>query len=187
MAISYKKLFNLLEANGWTTYKIRNEKLIGQGTLTALKNGTGGLDSKTISRICAQLKCQPGDLMEYTPFDIVRHTPTQLMVNNQQLADAIKCINHEEHFYSLCAKSSLRNFLEDVKEAFSKDIPVVFYSYIPPGAMTPAEQESYFIMSLKNPNDLWKKWGNRRRDEINQKFIREIFNQVFPECESIEQ
>lgn len=65
MAISYKKMFLLLEANGWTTYRIRKEKLIGQGTLTALKNGTGGLDSKTINRLCTVLDCQPGDLMEY--------------------------------------------------------------------------------------------------------------------------
>jgi putative transcriptional regulator len=67
MAISYKKLFDLLEEKGWTTYKIRKEKLIGQGTLTALKNGTGGLDSKTISKICKTLDCQPGDIMEYIP------------------------------------------------------------------------------------------------------------------------
>lgn len=67
MAISYQKLFQLLEEKGWTTYKIRKEKLIGQGTLTALKNGTGGLDSKTISRLCEVLNCQPGDLMEYVP------------------------------------------------------------------------------------------------------------------------
>lgn len=67
MAISYQKLFQLLEEKGWTTYKIRKEKLIGQGTLTALKNGTGGLDSKTISRLCEVLDCQPGDLMEYVP------------------------------------------------------------------------------------------------------------------------
>ena len=67
MAISYQKLFQLLELKGWTTYKIRKEKLIGQGTLTALKNGTGGLDSKTISRLSEVLDCQPGDLMEYIP------------------------------------------------------------------------------------------------------------------------
>ncbi len=65
--IHYDKLFQLLEEKGWTTYKIRKEKLIGQGTLTALKNGTGGLDSKTISRLCEVLDCQPGDLMEYVP------------------------------------------------------------------------------------------------------------------------
>lgn len=40
---------------------------MGQGTLTALKNGTGGLDSKTIAKLCKVLNCQPGDLMEYIP------------------------------------------------------------------------------------------------------------------------
>jgi len=39
--------------------------LIGQATLTAIKNGTGGLDAKTIARLCEVLDCQPGDLMEY--------------------------------------------------------------------------------------------------------------------------
>ncbi|MCF2617641.1 helix-turn-helix transcriptional regulator [Oscillibacter valericigenes] len=65
MPIVYRKLFDVLKANGYTTYKIRKEKLIGQGTLTAIKNGTGGLDAKTIARLCEVLNCQPGDLMEY--------------------------------------------------------------------------------------------------------------------------
>ena len=57
MPISYAKLFELLKEKGYTTYKIRQEKLIGQGT--------GGLDAKTIARLCEVLDCQPGDLMEY--------------------------------------------------------------------------------------------------------------------------
>ncbi len=65
MPIIYDKLFALLKEKGYTTYKIRQEKLIGQGTLTALKNGTGGLDAKTVARLCSVLECQPGDLMEY--------------------------------------------------------------------------------------------------------------------------
>jgi len=65
--IKYDKLFELLKERGYTTYKIRQEKLIGQGTLTNLKNGTGGLDAKTINRLCCVLDCQPGDLMEYIP------------------------------------------------------------------------------------------------------------------------
>ena len=65
MPIVYDKLFSLLKEKGYTTYKIRQTKLIGQGTLTAIKNGTGGLDAKTIARLCEKLECQPGDLMEY--------------------------------------------------------------------------------------------------------------------------
>lgn len=65
MAITYDKLFNLLKEKGYTTYKIRKDKLIGQSTLTALKNGTGGLDAKTLNRLCDVLDCQPGDLMAF--------------------------------------------------------------------------------------------------------------------------
>lgn len=60
-------MFELLESKGWTTYRIRKERLIGQGTLTALKNKTGGLDKKSINKLCMRLDCQPGDLMEYLP------------------------------------------------------------------------------------------------------------------------
>lgn len=65
MPVVYDKLLKLLEENGYTSYKIKKEKLIGQGTLTALKNGTGGLDAKSIGKLCALFHCQPGDLMEY--------------------------------------------------------------------------------------------------------------------------
>ena len=67
MPIVYTKLFDLLKEKGYSTYRIRQEKLIGQATLSALKNGTGGLDAKTIARLCEMLNCQPGDLMEYRP------------------------------------------------------------------------------------------------------------------------
>ena len=70
MSISYQKLFSRLKEYGYTTYRIRKESLIGQGTLTALKNGTGGLDAKTINRLCKILECQPGDLMEYIPDEV---------------------------------------------------------------------------------------------------------------------
>lgn len=65
--IVYDRLFDLLKAEGYTSYRIRKEALIGQGTLTALKNGTGGLDAKTINRLCKVLDVQPGDIMEYVP------------------------------------------------------------------------------------------------------------------------
>lgn len=65
MPIKYDKLLKLLEKKGYNSYKIRKENIIGQGTLTALKKGTGGLDSKTLSKLCKLLNCQPGDLMEY--------------------------------------------------------------------------------------------------------------------------
>ena len=61
----YDKLLKLLEERGYTSYRIRKEKVLGQATLTAIKNGTGGLDHRSIARLCEVLHCQPGDLMEY--------------------------------------------------------------------------------------------------------------------------
>ena len=42
MPIKYDKLLRLLEEKGYTSYRIRKEKILGQATLTAIKNGTGG-------------------------------------------------------------------------------------------------------------------------------------------------
>ena len=68
--ISYQKLFDKLKEEGWSFYRVRQEKLIGQGTLTRLRNQSGGLDSKTLDKICRTFNCQPGDLMEYIPDEV---------------------------------------------------------------------------------------------------------------------
>ena len=63
--IVYDKLFALLKERGINTTEIRRTNLISQGTLTRLKNGTGGLDNRTINKLCERLGVQPGDIMEY--------------------------------------------------------------------------------------------------------------------------
>ncbi len=67
MAIVYDRLFALLKEKGYTTYRIRKEGIIGNATYQAIKNGTGGLDYRSIDRLCKALECQPADLMEYVP------------------------------------------------------------------------------------------------------------------------
>jgi len=67
MPIKYDKLLALLKERGYSTYRIRKDNIIGQGTLTAINNGTGGLDSKTLAKLCKLLNCQPGDIMSYEP------------------------------------------------------------------------------------------------------------------------
>lgn len=69
MPIKYDKLLALLAEKGYTSYRIKKENIIGQGTLTAIKNGTGGLDHRSIAKLCRVLDCQPGDLMEYVKDD----------------------------------------------------------------------------------------------------------------------
>lgn len=65
MSIKYK--FDVLAAlreAGYTQNRIRNEKLIGQATLSQLRHGEL-VSWATIDRLCALLNCQPGDLLEY--------------------------------------------------------------------------------------------------------------------------
>ena len=66
MAIRYDKLLALLKEKGITTYKIRKEKIIGQATFSKIQNG-GDIDTRTISKLCEVLDCQPGDILEYVP------------------------------------------------------------------------------------------------------------------------
>ena len=65
--IAYDKLLKLLQEKGYTSYRIKKENIIGQATFTKLKRGEGGLDHRSIDKLCAVLNCQPGDLMEYRP------------------------------------------------------------------------------------------------------------------------
>lgn len=64
MAIKFKKLFTLMKKRGLSTYKIRQENIISQSALTALKNDKS-VTTDTLDKLCKALNCQPGDIMEY--------------------------------------------------------------------------------------------------------------------------
>ena len=64
MPIVYDKLFALLKDKGYSSYRLRKEKIVGQSILQKLRDG-GDIDTRTIKRFCDLLDCQPGDLMEY--------------------------------------------------------------------------------------------------------------------------
>lgn len=65
--IKYDKLMRLFEERGITTYILKRDKILGQATFQAIKNGRGGLDHRSIDRICRSLNVQPGDIMEFVP------------------------------------------------------------------------------------------------------------------------
>ena len=67
MAIVYDKLFALLKEKGYSTDRIRKEGWIGNKTCQSINDGTGGLDYRSIDKLCKALSVQPGDLMEYVP------------------------------------------------------------------------------------------------------------------------
>lgn len=55
-----------LKEKGYTTYKLRKDKLIGEAQIQKIR--CGELASKeTLNIICKLLDCQPGDILEYVP------------------------------------------------------------------------------------------------------------------------
>ena len=64
MAIRYKiDVMAELKKKGYTSNRIRDEKLMGQSYLQQLRHGEL-VSWKAIDVICKLLECQPGDLLE---------------------------------------------------------------------------------------------------------------------------
>lgn len=65
MPIRYKTdILEALKTKGYSTYRIRKEKLLAESTVQAFRKGElVSLDN--IARICELLGCQPGDILEY--------------------------------------------------------------------------------------------------------------------------
>lgn len=63
--ISYKMdVLESLKVAGYTTYKLRKEKVMGEATLQQLRDGCL-VSWANIDTICRLLNCQPGDILEY--------------------------------------------------------------------------------------------------------------------------
>lgn len=59
-------VLDALKSKGYTTTRIRKEKILSEGTLTNIRNG-GAINTTTLNVICEILKKQPGQLIEYIP------------------------------------------------------------------------------------------------------------------------
>ena len=65
MAIRYRlDILAELKKKGYSSTRIREEKLIGQSYLQQLRRGEL-VSWKILNIICSLLECQPGDLIEY--------------------------------------------------------------------------------------------------------------------------
>ena len=62
--IIYLDPIKKLQRAGYSLYRLRKEKLIGNGTLERIKSGQS-VSTETIDTICRLLDCQPGDILEY--------------------------------------------------------------------------------------------------------------------------
>lgn len=65
MAIIYKiDILAALKEAGYTTYRLRREKIFGESTIQRFRSG-GTLDTVVIDKLCTLLNCQPGDILGY--------------------------------------------------------------------------------------------------------------------------
>lgn len=65
MPLNYKiDVLSTLKAAGYSTYKIRKEKLLSESTVQKLRKYQP-ISWENIEIICKLLNCQPGDIMEY--------------------------------------------------------------------------------------------------------------------------
>lgn len=65
MALRYTiDVISALKEKGYTTYKLRHEKLLSESTLQKLRIGKG-IAWENIETLCRLLQCQPSDFLEY--------------------------------------------------------------------------------------------------------------------------
>lgn len=67
--LRYKEdILELLKKKGYTSYKLRKDKLIGEAQIQKIRSGEIA-SKETLNTICKLLNCQPGDILEYVEID----------------------------------------------------------------------------------------------------------------------
>ena len=65
MSVVYKiDVLSALKEKGYSTYKLRKEKLLGESVIQQLRSGDI-ISWSNIERLCELLECQIGDIVEY--------------------------------------------------------------------------------------------------------------------------
>jgi len=66
---SYKiDILKALSEKGYTSTRMRKEKILSEATMQNLRKGKG-ITTDTINTICIILRCQPSDIIDITPTD----------------------------------------------------------------------------------------------------------------------
>lgn len=72
MPIIYKTdVLEALKVAGYSSYKLRQEKVIGERQLQQIREGSI-VSPACLDKLCTLLDCQPGDLLEHVPEDTNR-------------------------------------------------------------------------------------------------------------------
>ena len=57
-----------LKNNGYTTYRMKKEKILSESTLQKFRHKEG-ISWSNLDTLCSLLQCQPGDIIAYIPDD----------------------------------------------------------------------------------------------------------------------
>lgn len=58
-----------LKIAGYSTYLIRAEKILSEGTMQRLRTGSTAITVESLGILCNILRCQPGDILEWVAED----------------------------------------------------------------------------------------------------------------------
>lgn len=67
--IIYKDILGKLKAAGYNTNRLRQEKLLPESTIQAIRSGKP-ITTKSIDTICSLLNCKPGEILDYVSADL---------------------------------------------------------------------------------------------------------------------
>lgn len=90
--IKYNNVLEKLKAAGYTTTKIRNEKILSESTLTKIRNNQS-ISLETLGTICELTKLQPSDLIYY---DFGKTLPDEIEAITEAKADIEPTISHSD-------------------------------------------------------------------------------------------
>ena len=54
-----------LKNAGYSTYRIRAEKILSEGTMQRLRTGSTAITVESLGILCNILRCQPGEILEW--------------------------------------------------------------------------------------------------------------------------
>ena len=78
MPITYRiDVLAALKEAGYSSYRIRKEKLMGEATLQKIRNNDL-VSWENIATLCRLLNCQPGDILEYVPEELAQNPATEV-------------------------------------------------------------------------------------------------------------
>lgn len=67
MIIYKKDIMSELKDKGYTSYRLRHEKIMSEKNMTNIRNKK--VTMAVLNQLCQLLGCQPGEILEYLPDD----------------------------------------------------------------------------------------------------------------------